>query len=52
MKKKRKKKKKRKEAKRREKVTPRVELGPFGASGESFTTRPRGTHTDIWNFYY
>ena len=36
-------KKKRKEKKRSEekKVLPRFELGPFGAPGESFTTRPR-----------
>ena len=38
-----KKKKKRKEKKRRKKVLPRFELRPFGAPGESFTTRPRAT---------
>ena len=39
--------KKRKEKKRSEekKVLPRFEVGPFSAPGESFTTRPRGTHT-------
>ena len=42
---KRKRKKRRKEKKRREKLLPRLELGPFGATGESFTTRQRGTHT-------
>ena len=44
---KRRKEKKRKEKKRSEqkKVLPRCELRPFGAPGESFTTRPRGTHT-------
>ena len=37
---KRKRKKRRKEKKRSEekKVLPRIELGPFGAPGESFTT--------------
>ena len=46
---KRKRKKRRKEKKRSEekKVLPKSEFGPFGASGESFTTRPRGTHTQI-----
>ena len=45
-------KEKKEEKKRSEekKVLPRFELGPFGAPGESFTTRPRGTHTR--NFYY
>ena len=44
---KRKRKKRRKEKKRSEekKVLPRLELGPFGAPGERFTTGPRGTHT-------
>ena len=41
-----KRKKRRKEKKRSEekKVLPRLELGPFGAPGESFTSRPRETH--------
>ena len=40
---------KKEEKKRSEekKVLPKFEFGPFGASGESFTTRPRGTHTQI-----
>ena len=40
-----KRKKRRKEKKRSEEknVLPRFELGPFGAPGESFTTRPRAT---------
>ena len=42
---KRKRKKRRKAKKRREKVLPKFDLGPFGAPGESFTTRQRGTHT-------
>ena len=44
-KRKEKEKKRRKEKKRSEekKVLPRFELGPFGAPGESFTTRPRAT---------
>ena len=44
---KRKRKKRRKEKKRSEekKVLPRFELGPFGTPGDSFTTRPCGTHT-------
>ena len=44
---KRKRKKRRKEKKRseEEKVVPRFEFGPFGALGERFTTRARGTHT-------
>ena len=37
--------KKRKENKRREKILPSLELGPFGAPGESLTTRQCGTHT-------
>ena len=38
-------KEKKEEKKRSEekKVLPRFELGPFGAPGESFTTRPRAT---------
>ena len=42
-------KEKKEEKKRSEekKVLPRFELGPFGAPGESFTTRPRGTHSEI-----
>ena len=53
MKRKRKKKKKRKEKKRseEEKVPPRCELRPFGAPGESFTTRPRGTHTPLHGIF-
>ena len=47
---KRKRKKRKKERSEEKKVLPRFELGPFGAPGESFTTRPRGTHTR--NFYY
>ena len=47
---KRKRKKRRKEKKRREKLLPRLELGPFGATGESFTTRQRGTHTQDLEF--
>ena len=43
---KRKRKKRRKEKKRREKGTARV-LRPYGAPGESVTTRPRGTHTPL-----
>ena len=42
--------KEKKEEKKRsaeKKVLPKFEFGPFGASGESFTTRPRGTHTQI-----
>ena len=52
-KRKRKKKKKRKEKKRseEEKVLPRCELRPFGAPGESFTTRPRGTHTPLHGIF-
>ena len=44
---KRKRKKRRKEKKRSEekKVFPRCEPRPFGAPDESFTSRPRGTHT-------
>ena len=42
MKRKRRKEKKRSEEK---KVLARFELGPFGALGKSFTTRPRETHT-------
>ena len=34
---------KRKEEKKRCTVMPRFELGPFGAPGERFTTRQRGT---------
>ena len=30
-----------------EKVLPRFVLGPFGAPGESFTTRPCGTHRQL-----
>ena len=45
------KKKKRKEKKRREKVLFRVGLGPFGAPGERFTTRQRGTHTHICGIF-
>ena len=41
-----KRKKRRKEKKRSEekKVLPTFELRPYDAPGESFTTRPRGTH--------
>ena len=46
-----KKKKKRKEKKRREKVLPKFELGPYGATGESFTTRQRGTHTQFCGIF-
>ena len=51
---KRKRQKRRKEKKRSEekKALPRLELGPLGAPGDSFITRPRGTHADLWNFYY
>ena len=35
--------KKRKEAKKKRYCMPRFELGPFGAPGESLTTRPRAT---------
>ena len=42
---KRKRKKRRKEKKRREKgYRLEFELGTFDAPGQSFTTRPRGTH--------
>ena len=41
--------KKRKEAKR--KITARFELGPFGATGESFTTRQRGTHSPLYGIF-
>ena len=36
------------EEKKRSEVLPRFELGPFGASGECFTTRPRGTLKKSW----
>ena len=42
--------KKIKEEKKRskeKKIPPRYDLGTFGAPDESFTTRPRGTHTQI-----
>ena len=47
---KRKRKKGRKEKKRSEekKVLSRFELGPFGVPGDSFITRPRGTHTQTF----
>ena len=53
MKRKRKKKKKRKEKKRSEekKVLPRCDLRPFGAPGESFTTRPHGTHKPLHGIF-
>ena len=46
-------KKRRKEKKRSEekKVLPRCELRPFVAPGESFTTRPRGTHTPLHGIF-
>ena len=40
--------KEKKEEKKRSEVLPRFELGPFGASGECFTTRPRGTLKKSW----
>ena len=43
--------KKRKEKNRREKVLSRFELRPFGATGESFTTRQRGTHTQDFGIF-
>ena len=46
-----KKEKKRKEKKRREKVQPRFELGPFGAPGDSFTTRLRGTYMPQYGIF-
>ena len=46
-----KKEKKRKEKKRREKVQPRFELGPFGAAGDSFTTRLRGTYMPQYGIF-
>ena len=39
-----KRKRKKEEKKRKENVLPGFELGPFGAPGQSFTTRQRGTH--------
>ena len=43
------KKKRRKEKKRSEekKALPGCELRPYGAPGESVTTRPRGTHAPL-----
>ena len=40
--------KEKKEEKKRSEVMPRFELGPFGTSGECFTTRPRGTLKKSW----
>ena len=47
MKRKRKKRRKEKKRSKEKKVLPRFELGPFGAPGESFTSRPRGTRKQI-----
>ena len=50
---KRKRKKEEKKRSEEKKEPPKYELGPFGVPGDSFTTRPRGTHTPKpWNFYY
>ena len=45
------KRKRKKKKKRIEKLRPRFELGPFGATGESFTTRQRGTHTQFYGIF-
>ena len=42
---KRKRKKEEKKRSEEKKVPPKYELGPFGVPGDSFTTRPCGTHT-------
>ena len=46
--------KRRKQKKRSEekKVPPRFEFGPLGATGESFTSRPRGTHTQPLGIFF
>ena len=49
-----KKKKRKKEEKKRseeKKVLPGCELRPYGAPGESVTTRPRGTHTPLHGIF-
>ena len=38
---------KEKKTSKEKKALPRFELGPFSTPGESFTTRPRGTHTQL-----
>ena len=40
--------KEKKEEKKRSEVLLGFEFGPFGASGECFTTRPRGTRKTNW----
>ena len=50
---KRKRKKEEKKRSEEKKEPPKYELAPFGVPGDSFTTRPRGTHAPkLWNFYY
>ena len=44
---KRKKRRKEKKGSEEKNVLPRFGLGPFGAPGESFTSRPRGTHAQF-----
>ena len=49
-----KRKRKKKEEKKRseeKKVLPGCELRPYGAPGESVTTRPRGTHAPQWGIF-
>ena len=50
---KRKRKTRRKEKKKSEekKVLPKFELEPYGVPGESFTTMPRGTHTQSFGIF-
>ena len=44
-------KRKKEEKKRKEKILPRFKLAPFGATGESFTTRQRGTHSQYYGIF-
>ena len=48
---KRKRKKEEKKRSEEKKEPPKYELGPFGVPGDSFTTRPRGTHTQKCGVY-